>query len=289
MTWKKSWKRFVASAKELPRDVLEDGLGWGFVGEYEEAIQRFDRVEYIHIGYSSTKASARYYKGKALSELGKHEEAISVFKLYLEKENHDEFGWLSLGEEYVELEKFNEALDCYEKALKLNPKEPNIWAIKAEPLTELKRFEEGLECCEKALNLDPNNFLAILGRSSIYTEQGKFDKTIEDCEKLVKLNPDDPEAMNLLGVAYLLRSRDLELEEAIKHVKKALKIDPTEELFWYNKACILSLMNKKEEACDALLVATSIEPRNLVSMRDEENFDNIKNSECFKKLLNQPV
>jgi len=289
MTWKKSWKRFVASAKELPRDVLEDGLGWGFVGEYEEAIERFDRVEYIDIGYSSTKASARYYKGKALSELDKHEEAISVFKLYLEKEKHDDFGWISLGVEYVELEKFNEALDCFEKALKLNPKEPNNWAIKAEPLTELKKFEEGLECCEKALKIDPNNSLALINRGGIYSLQGKFDKAIDDFQKLVKLEPESADALHLLGLTYLLHSRDLDLQEAIKYLEKALKIDPTEELFWYNKACVLSLMNKKEEACDALLVATSIEPENLVNMKDEKNFDNIKNSECFKKLLNQPV
>ena len=286
MTWKKSWKRFVASTKEIPRDVLEEGLASGFLEDYEEAIERFERVEYIDYGYSQTKASARYYKGQALSELGKHEEAVSVLKQYLEKEKDDGNGWLSLGTVYMELEKFNEASDCYQKALKISPKEPNIWAIRADPLIELKKFEEGLECCEKALNLDPNNSLALINRGGIYTEQGKFEKAIEDFQKHVKLEPDSADALQVVGTSYLLKD---DLEEAIKWIEKGLKIDPTDEISWYNKACVLSLMNKKEEACDALLVATSIEPENLVRMRDEKDFDNIKNSECFKKLLNQPV
>jgi len=129
MTIKRGFKRFLATAKEKPEAVLEEGLGEGFVGEYENAIEKFDRVEYLVIGYSHTKASARYYKGCALSELDKHKEAISVFKQYLEKEKNDEYGWLYLGSEYMELEKFNEALDCFKKALKINPKEPNISAI----------------------------------------------------------------------------------------------------------------------------------------------------------------
>ena len=64
-----------------------------------------------------------------------------------------------------------------------------------------------------------------------------------------------------------------------------MKLEPTEGLLWFNKACVLSLMNNQDDALDALFVAISIEPENLTALSDEEDFDKIKNSERFKKFL----
>ena len=52
---------------------------------------------------------------------------------------------------------------------------------------------------------------------------------------------------------------------------------------------MLSKMNKIDDALDALLVAISIAPENLSGLSDESDFDNIKNSERFKKFLTIPV
>ena len=71
--------------------------------------------------------------------------------------------------------------------------------------------------------------------------------------------------------------------------EKSQKLDLTDGIIWYNKACVLSRLDRKEEALDALLVATSIEPENLIDMRDEKDLENIKNTERFQKLLSQPV
>ena len=83
---------------------------------------------------------------------------------------------------------------------------------------------------------------------------------------------------------------DLEkYEDALDCFEKAIKIDPTEELGWFNKACALSLLNKKDEALDALFVATSIEPENLVNMREDEDFENIETTEKFQQLLSRSI
>ena len=48
-------------------------------------------------------------------------------------------------------------------------------------------------------------------------------------------------------------------------------------------------MNEIDDSLDALLVAISIQPENLVLLTEESDFDNIKNSERFKKFLTIPV
>ena len=75
----------------------------------------------------------------------------------------------------------------------------------------------------------------------------------------------------------------------MKCFEKGIKIKPDEDLLWYNKACMLSKMNKIDDALDALLVTISIAPENLLEISDESDFDNIKNSERFKKFLTIPV
>ena len=52
---------------------------------------------------------------------------------------------------------------------------------------------------------------------------------------------------------------------------------------------VISRLDRKEEALDALLIAISIEPENLVDLKDEKDLENIKDTERFQKLLSRSV
>jgi tetratricopeptide (TPR) repeat protein len=77
--------------------------------------------------------------------------------------------------------------------------------------------------------------------------------------------------------------------KALECINEAIQYESDDEHSWWNKACYLSLLDRKEEANDALLISTSIEPKNLIDLKDEKDFDNIKNTERFQKLFNQSV
>jgi tetratricopeptide (TPR) repeat protein len=66
--------------------------------------------------------------------------------------------------------------------------------------------------------------------------------------------------------------------------EKVLKFDPKDGEAWYMKAKCLSRIDKKDEAIDALIVATAIEPTNRNKIRKEPDFASIRELERFKNL-----
>jgi len=280
-------KRVWDSYSQNADDVLKEGLGAGFIGDFEEAVELFDRVNHLVIGYSDTKGEAWFYKALALSELGKSKEAFSMFKEYLEVEKKDDSAWNNLGEEYLESEKFEDAKNCFDKAIKLNSEVELFWENKAEALMELENFNEALKCTKKMLEINSKSVVSLLVQADIYDQLNEKDKLKEVLKKIIQISPSkDPNLLGAIGLAFLFQD---DFENALASVEKGLKLDPSDELLWYNKACILSRLNKHEEALDSLLVATSIEPENLVAMRDEKDLENIKNTERYNNLFKIPV
>ena len=72
--------------------------------------------------------------------------------------------------------------------------------------------------------------------------------------------------------------------KALAAFEKVLKFDPKDGDAWYMKARCLSRINKKEEAMDALVVATAIDPKNKKNLKKEPDFASIRELKRFKKL-----
>ena len=283
MTLKSGIRRVFDSMKEHPRIRYREGMEAGFMQDYEEAIEKFDRVNYISIGSNFFKTQAAFYKAAALVELEKYQEAVEAYKKYLENNDEDAEGWNNLGEAYTNLEKNEDALKCFGNALANEKDDPIMWANKAQVLVDLERPEEALEFCNKALELRNEDVLALVTKSEALVDLDKFDESIAICKKLIQVDPENFYVWNLLGIAYMEFTD--EYQEALSCFEKGLKLEPAEEMLWYNKACVLSLMNKQDDALDALFVAISIGPENLTTISNESDFNNIKNSERFKKFL----
>ena len=283
---RKSLKRMLDSYAENSTEVFQEGMGAGFLGDYEEAIEHFDRVKYLVIGNNDTQQDAMFYKAIALSELGKHEDAITVYKDILEWDKKDPNTLCNIGFEYSELENFEEAIEFYDKSIGFEPKHKESWANKAEALLELERLDEALECVNKSLEIDPDYRDALENKSGILVGLENFEEAIEISKKIVELNPEDYVGWGILGMQYLLADN---LEKALENLEKSQKFDLSDDIIWYNKACVLSRLDRKEESLDALVVAVSIKPENLVDLKDEKDLENIKNTERFQKLLSRSV
>ena len=65
--------------------------------------------------------------------------------------------------------------------------------------------------------------------------------------------------------------------------------DPSSTLEDAAHGCITIDADSKEEALDALLIATSIDPETLVEISDEDDFENIKETERFQKLISTKI
>jgi Flp pilus assembly protein TadD len=72
--------------------------------------------------------------------------------------------------------------------------------------------------------------------------------------------------------------------KALAAFEKVLTFDPKDGDAWYMKARCLSRIDRKDEAMDALVVATAIEPKNNRKVKKEPDFASIRESKRFKKL-----
>ena len=62
--------------------------------------------------------------------------------------------------------------------------------------------------------------------------------------------------------------------------------NPNYSWVWYNKACSHALLNQKNEAITALIKAIALEPELLNDVNTDTDFNSIKDTPEFKKLIN---
>ena len=168
-------------------------------------------------------------------------------------------------------------------------------------------------------NLNPNNPMAYNNLGSLYQQQGKFDDAITQFKKVIELNPGDPWSYNGLeslfqqqgkfnNVAALFKGeiglnpnetklvvihynlglfyhQQDKLDEAIIQFQKTIELFPDFAEAHYNLACLYAINKEYAKAIESLKKATIFDPKLLKKSENEEDFDNIRQSSEFQKLI----
>ena len=111
---------------------------------------------------------------------------------------------------------------------------------------------------------------------------GQYEECIECCKDV--LNEDDTymEAYYCMAMsAYKLG----DYETAYGTYMQQLSKNPNNELALYNAACTASLLNKPEESVAMLKRLLAMDITNKNSVRNDPDFDNIRDTEEYKKLM----
>jgi tetratricopeptide (TPR) repeat protein len=327
MTIRSNLKRLAAVSTEIPRIHYREGLESGFIGDYESAIDSFDRVNYITLGTSYWTKKSQFFKACAYDQLEQYDKAIEEYKKFLEDEKKDSHGWNNLGACYADLGEYDDALLCFEKSIKLEStkKDPDQELLESAWSNKGDIVEKGAFGFKPAFQSEPSGPNENWFEDKAKIAEAKKDELknyelLNQCvNEILKLNPESQDGLSLKTALLWLQEKNDEaiendrklckldpdswenwnslatayanvnnVDEALKYFQKAIEIQPNEDEPWYNKACMLSKMNKIDDALDALLVAISIAPENLSGLSDESDFDNIKNSERFQKFLKLP-
>lgn len=272
-----------------PKALMGKGRKHVRVGQYEEAIECFDRA----LEAKPQDPYIMYNKAIALSSLGRHDEAYIHCKKALAKDPKNSYVLSRMGIELSKLGKRRDALNYHQKALKINPSDPVILYNMAVDLSALERHEEAYEYCKKALNKKPkdpdilnrtalelhhlerfddalkmyNKALKIRPHDPVILYNKAVDLSVLDqhkeslvcCNKALKQEPDDPEILNRKGIELRHLGRFREAEE---YHEKALKIRPRDSGFLYNKAADLSALGMHKEAVECCEMALGDEPSN---------------------------
>jgi len=288
---------FLSSLKKLfdrvttdPYDLFVEALAAGFEDGYEDALETIDKALYLSKTLDDPEKRSLFlvFKATALNRLKRDTEALDCIEEAIKLEKKDPFSWNIKGDLLHGLGKYEEALTAYENSIKYSEKDelPESLVDKAEILFHLERDKQALRTINESLELDPKNADAWDIKSDILSELGKNEEAFEAANKGLSIDSEHSDLLIDKGVLLMNEGKN---DEALSLFNKVIQIENSDELAWYNKACVLSILNKKEDSLDALTVATALDQENIINMNEEKDFGNIKNTERFKRLVSQEV
>jgi tetratricopeptide (TPR) repeat protein len=101
-------------------------------------------------------------------------------------------------------------------------------------------------------------------------------------ENLVKEKPDFIEALIPLGDAYTKRGY---YEKGLEVDRKLCALKPDDSTMWYNLSCSLSLLNRTDEALDAIKKSLSLGYSDIEYLLSDSDLINLRKDPSFKELI----
>jgi tetratricopeptide (TPR) repeat protein len=137
-----------------------------------------------------TSDAAWFYKGNALFNLGRYEDAIAAYDaaLQIKPDYHEALN--NKGVSLRNLGRYEDAIAAYDAALHLKPDDDDALYNKGNALSNLGRDEDAIAAYDAALQIKPDLHEALYNKACCYTFQGDVDSAITWLQKAIDLSPD---------------------------------------------------------------------------------------------------
>jgi Flp pilus assembly protein TadD len=188
----------------------------------------------------------------------------------------------ALGVRYYGQRKLAAGEEAFNRAIELRPD----WSLPYNGLGILlhaaNRYDEAEVAFNKAIELDPEssrpyNDLAILMRLT-----GRLEEAETYAKRALELDPGTLPTHNNYGNLLVEQKR---FDEAEASYNRARELEPDHPAPYYNLACLASLRGDAERATALLHTAIVLDVRFREEARDDEDFDAIRDSEAFQRLV----
>ena len=179
---------YFLEAIKINPDKAEYYLDYGFtliqLGNYEEAIQQFDRIIMDSEITMVKENNKRAYRGKgiALLQMNDYSEALNAFEMALEMKeladlNNDILYYKGITLEYEG--NLEEAAEIYSQLLENNDKDTTIYSARANIYRKLGKYEESIADYDKALEYEADDFELYFGKFSALESLGRDEEAME--------------------------------------------------------------------------------------------------------------
>jgi tetratricopeptide (TPR) repeat protein len=233
--------------------LLNKGAGLSQLGRHQEAISCYDRALELDPGLESAWTA----KGVALGELKRLKEALTCYDRTLELNPDSADALSNKGVILRALKRIEEATACYDRALELNPYHADAQFNRAAALRALKQTEEAIACYDRALQLNPRHAKAWSHKGALLMQSGQIEESVACYDRATQLNPRDIEAWTNRGAALAELGK---FDEEIVCYDRILQINPNHERAWTNKGAALLALARLQEALDCFDRALEINP-----------------------------
>lgn len=224
---------------------------------WADAAAAFDQVEKVEPG----KTAALLYRGKALVNLGKFDEAAVALGSY--RAAHAESADVVYLLAYVRFrqDKPKDSLQLFSEAARLQPPAADDLKAVALDYVLLADYDDAARYLEQALATDPENVEASYHLGRVRYQQNRFDLAIAAFEEVLRREPGNVKAEDNLGLSLEAKN---EVEAALVAYRKAVQLDenlPTHsEQPYLNLGTLLEKSGHAEDAILLLVRAAKIAP-----------------------------
>lgn len=174
----------------------------------------------------------------SLSELNRNNLAISRSELEAMLYSNADFssGRMQLGDYYLQNNDFNTAIKHYNEALKKDSLLIPVYSNLATSYSLIQDYENANKILNTWISLEPESSRPHYLKALLSFEMKENDTAVEELKIALQINPQDTRSMYNLSTFYFQDKKDLNLAE--KYIKKALKIDASNQDYKYLLALI---------------------------------------------------
>jgi tetratricopeptide (TPR) repeat protein len=206
------------------------------------------------------KNDALLYRGKALVNLGKFEEAAAALESYRQNHQSEDAVYLLA---YVRFRQNQpkESLRLFTDAAKL--KHPTADDLKIVGLNYvlLSDYNDAARYLEESLAMDPGNIEARYHLGRVRYQQNRFDLAIVAFQEVIRRDPRNIKAQDNLGLSLEAKN---EVDAAIAAYRESIKLDENSPVHneqpYLNLGALLAKSGRPEEAVSWLVRAAAIVP-----------------------------
>jgi len=306
------WTDTVKKSPQKARPHLNLGKAFSSRDMLDEAIHHYSIAASLKPNYEK----AYYNLGNALAKKGDPQKAIEHYQRALRLTPRMSAAHNNLGGVLAKRGDTDQAIAHFSEALRIDPDYAEAHFNLAGVLLEKGLTSEAVKHFSEASRLNPGSAETHYNLGIAFQEQGQMTLAIEQFLAALRINPDYVEAHYNLGLAHQKKGRQ---SEAVKHYERALAIQPqfiaalnnlavlyaiqgkhekAISLFkktatlepdnpgtYYNIARVYAIQNKIEESVEWLALAVEKGYTDWKSIQTDENFENIRGSAKYKKLI----
>lgn len=219
----------------------------------DEALALLDRARDMQPSHAWTML----YRGVALAQLGRDEEAVGQLIAAADQQQDDIDIQVDAARHLALLEYQQDALVCAERAIAMDETDAGAHAVRGEVLERLGRIEDAIPAREAALAIDPEDSDTRYYLAVDLCDLGRFQEAYEVAQPLFGEYADDADIVRLHGACLSYLGRH---EEALGKWAELERLEGLVPNLLHNRASTLDALGHHEEALATINEAISLEP-----------------------------
>ena len=248
--------------------------------DYVNAVKEYNRIEHEY----GAAPAIYYYRSYCYKLLGDNENAIKDITKCLEtSDGYDYYPLSRRAHIYQDAGMYDLAIADFTKMIEMEPMVVYGYYSRGWCYEFAGDDRKAMDDYNAGIDIDKNYVSLYMMRGRLHRKQGNMELAKPDFEKVLELDTITDDASSRHYALLFLDKKD----EAVAWMDKIIETDKENNGLYYDKACLLSLMGRHQDAIAALRVSLEKGYRSFIHIERDSDLDAIRNLPEFIALIEE--